>query len=410
MRLSPQRCFAVLLCGLLFLSASCSHPGEAKTQRSEVASLPIVAAQKAGLANLSRTLSLTAEFIPYQEVDVMSKVAGFVKRINVDIGDRVKTGELIATLEVPEMTDDLTKAAATIARSDAQIKRARGEVERAQASHELSHLSFKRLDDVSKSRPGLVAEQELDDARTKDLAAEAQVAAAQSNLVAAQQESEVSKAEQARYQTLFNYSRVTAPFDGVVTMRYANTGSMIQAGTASQTQAMPLVRLSQNNLLRLLLPVPESGVPHVKLGEQVEVRVSALHRSFLGRVARFSDKVSTSTRTMETEVDVPNPSLILIPGMYAEVDLQLEHRANALAIPVSAVDVNAAEPRVYKIDAAGRIRILPVKLGLETANQVEVTQGLDPGDLVVVGDRAGLKEGDQVSPKLVQITTAQAES
>jgi RND family efflux transporter MFP subunit len=410
MHLSPHRCFAVLLCGLLLLSASCSHPGEAKTQTSEAASLPIVAAQKAGLANLSRTLSLTAEFIPYQEVDVMAKVAGFVKHINVDIGDRVRTGQLIATLEVPEMTDDLTKAAATIARSDAQIKRARGEVERAQASHELLHLSFKRLDDVSKSRPGLVAEQELDDARSKDLAAEAQVAAAQSNLVAAQQESEVSRAEQARYQTLFNYSRVTAPFNGVVTMRYANTGSMIQAGTASQTQAMPLVRLSQNNLLRLLLPVPESGVAHVKLGEQVEVRVSALHRSFLGRVARFSDKVSTATRTMETEVDVPNSSLILIPGMYAEVDLQLEHRANALSIPVSAVDVNAAEPRVYKIDAAGRIHILPVKLGLETANQVEVTQGLDPGDLVVVGDRAGLKEGDQVSPKLVHITAAPAES
>ena len=101
---------------------------------------------------------------------------------------------------------------------------------------------------------------------------------------------------------------ITAPFAGVVTKRYANTGSMIQAGTASQTQAMPVVRLSQNGLLRLHLPVPESAVPHVHLGEPVDVRVSALDRTFPGRVARFADKVDQSTRTMETEVDVPNPN------------------------------------------------------------------------------------------------------
>jgi multidrug efflux pump subunit AcrA (membrane-fusion protein) len=173
---------------------------------------------------LSRNVALTAEFTPYQEVDIMSKVAGFVRQINVDIGDRVRKGQILATLEVPEMTDDMTKAAAAVQRSDAEIKRAEDEVRRAEASHELAHLSYQRLEDVSKTRPGLVAQQELDDARSKDLVSEAQISAAKSNLDAARQQTAVSRADQARYKTLFNYTQVTAPFDGGITMRMQTQG------------------------------------------------------------------------------------------------------------------------------------------------------------------------------------------
>ena len=146
---------------------------------------------------------------------------------------------------------------------------------------------------------------------------------------------QVSAAELKRVKTLMDYTRVTAPFAGVITKRYADTGSMIQAGTASSTQAMPLVRLSENSLLRLILPVPESAVPTVHVGQQVEVRVPTLNRSFPGRVARFSDKIAAATRTMDTEVDVPNPTLLLIPGMYAEVNLTLDRAAGVLAVPIA---------------------------------------------------------------------------
>jgi RND family efflux transporter MFP subunit len=370
----------------------------------------VVAVQPATVTDLARSLTLTAEFIPYQEIDVMSKVAGFVKVINVDIGDRVREGRVLAVLEVPEMADDLKRAAATVQRADAEVKRAHDDVERAKAAHEIAHLSFERLEDVSKQRPGLVAQQELDQARSKDLVSEAQISAAQSNLLAAQQAAIANRAEQSRYKTLFNYTQVTAPFDGVITKRYANTGSMIQAGISSQTQAMPLVRLSQNNLLRLLLPVPESAVSHIRLGQQVEVRVPSLNRSFAGKVARFSDKVSTATRTMETEVDVPNPSLILIPGMYAEVNLRLDYRPKVLSIPVTAVDLTAAEPAVYRVDSDQALSIVPVKLGLETADRVEVLSGLERGDLVVVGNRASLKAGDKVKPQIVRVGKSEANS
>lgn len=406
----PQRLLAAVTTALLLFAASCSQPGSAGTKPplDPADSLPIVAVQKATLSDLSHTLALTAEFTPYQEVELMSKVAGFVKRINVDIGDRVHKGQVIATLEVPEMTDDITRAAAAIQRSDAKIKNAQDELRGAQAVHNIDHLSYQRLADVAKARPGLVAQQELDAAKSKDLESEAQVSAAESNLGAAEQQTEVNRAEQARYQTLFKYTQITAPFDGVITMRYANTGSMIQAGTASQSQAMPVVRISENKLLRLTLPVPESAVPRIHLGEPVEVHVQALNRSFPGKVARFSDKVTTSTRTMDTEVDVLNPSLVIVPGMYAEVELQLDSRKDVLSIPIAAIDNTDDNTRVYRVNLGGAVELVPIKLGIQTSTSAEVLNGLKEGDMVIVGSRAGLKSGEKVNPKAVTLYDSKA--
>jgi RND family efflux transporter MFP subunit len=212
---------------------------------------------------------------------------------------------------------------------------------------------------------------------------------------------DVNKAELSKIKTMMEYTRVTAPFAGVITKRYADTGSMIQAGTASQTQAMPLVKLSENTLLRLILPVPESAVPSVRIGQQVEVKVPTLNRSFPGRVARFSDKVQSSTRTMDTEVDVQNPSLVLVPGMYAEVNLRMAEKNNVLAVPVTAVDAESGS--VMAVTSENRIEVRKVKLGLETADLVEIQSGLREGDLVVIGNRGGLQPGQAVQPKIVSI-------
>ena len=239
---------------------------------------------------------------------------------------------------------------------------------------------------------------------SRDLVAEAQVSGAKSHITACEQRIRVSQAEQGRSKTLYQYRTITAPFAGVVTKRYANTGALIQAGTASQTQAMPVVRLSQNSLLRLALPVPESAVPLIHLGEPLDVRVSALNRTFPGRVARFAGKVDQSTRTMKTEVDVPNPSLVLVPGMYAEVDLVTEQRKNVLSVPVEAIDGSGASARVYTVQPSGTIQIVAVHLGIETAQRIEVRSGdLKEGDKVVVGSRAGLKDGSKVQPKVISL-------
>jgi RND family efflux transporter MFP subunit len=391
-----------------FLLSACGGNKDAQASASAASEIPTVAVAKVATADLSRDLILTAEFKPFQEVDVMAKVSGYVKEIRVDVGDRVKEGDLLATLEVPEMADDLRKSQAGVRHSQSEVARAQDEIARAKSAHDIAHLSYNRLFQASQKRPGLIAQQEIDDAQSKDLVAEAQLAAANSALAAAGQQVDVDQSSTARVQTMIDYQRVTAPFTGVVTKRYADKGSMIQAGTASQTQAMPVVRLSENGLLRLILPVPESAVPTVHIGQQVEVRVPTLNRTFPGKVARCSDKVAYQTRTMDTEVDVPNPSLVLIPGMYAEVNLTLTRHNAVIAVPVMAIDENAAggSGSVMVITPNNRVEVRRVALGLETANRVEIRSGLNEGDMVVLTGRASLKAGQEVRPKVTAMAAA----
>jgi RND family efflux transporter MFP subunit len=386
-----KRMAAVLL---MIELAACSRHEEAgnSTEREP----PSVSVVKASIGDLSRDIILTAEFRPFQSIDVMAKVSGYVKSINVDVGSRVQARQLLATLEIPEMADDLARANATLERSQAEVARARDELHRAQSVRDIAHLSFTRLANVSKARPGLVAQQEIDDAQSKDLVAEAQIASAQSFLVAAEQQVHVSDAELARVNTMLNYTRVTAPFAGVITRRYADTGSMIQAGTASDKQALPLVQLAENTLLRLILPVPESAVATVHVGQQVDVRVPTLKRSFAGKVSRFADSIALDTRTMHTEVDVPNPDWLLIPGMYAEVNLGLERREHVVTIPITTVHDGLA----YVVSADNRVEIRKIETGLQTADKVEIRSGVKEGELIVVGSPSGLQAGAAVHPKL----------
>jgi len=376
--------------------AACSRREEAgERTEAKVSSVSVV---KASLGDLSRDIVLTAEFKPFQSIDVMAKVAGYVKSIKVDVGSRVQAGQVLAILEIPEMADDLARAKATLERSQAEVARAKDELRRAQSVRDIAHLSYTRLANVSKTRPGLVAQQEIDDAQSKDLVAEAQIASAQSSLSAAEQQVRVSEAELARVNTMFSYTRVTAPFAGVITKRYADTGSMIQAGTASDKQALPLVELSENTLLRLILPVPESAVATVHVGQQVNVRVPTLKRSFTGKVSRFADSLALDTRTMHTEVDVPNPDWLLIPGMYAEVNLGLERREHVLQIPITAVH----DGRAFIVSADNRVEIRTIETGLQTSDKVEIRSGIKEGELVVVGSPAGLEAGAAVHPKLAE--------
>jgi RND family efflux transporter MFP subunit len=388
--------------------ASCGRSGGAEIAQP-APEAPTVAVMKATRADLSSDLILTAEFAPFQQIDVMAKVSGYIRQINVDIGSRVQEGQLLATLEIPEMQDDLTRAAAAIDEATAELTTARDELQRDESSRDIAHLSYTRILDVSKKEPGLIPQQQVDEADSRDLGAQAQVSAAKSRITAAEQHIHVAQAEQAHVKTLYQYAVITAPFTGVVTKRYANTGSLIQAGTSSETQAMPVVRLSENGLLRLDLPVPESAVPLIHLGGPVDVRVAALNRVFPGVVARFADIVDDSTRTMKTEVDVPNPTLVIIPGMYAEVDLITEQRKKVLTVPVEAVNGSGDSASVYTVQPSGTIQIVPVRLGIETARLVEVRSGdLKEGDSVIVGSRSGLKAGSTVQPKVIALAADSA--
>jgi RND family efflux transporter MFP subunit len=357
----------VIVAGLIVAR---SWHGTAHAETGAAAAIPAVAVIKVDKEDLFKEITIPAEFRPYNEVDLHAKVSGYVQRMNVDIGDKVKPGQLLAVLEIPELHDDLDHATAA--------------EQRAAADYKDAHLAYTRLVEVNKEHPNLIAQQDLDTAEAKDATARGALAGAGS---------EVQK-----YRTLVSYTQITAPFGGVITKRYADPGALIQAGTASQ-QTMPLVRLSDNNLLRLDFPVSVDYVRGIRLNAPVTVKVDSLeNRSFEGKVARFSNKIDDSTRTMIVEMEVPNPTLELLPGMYANVTLKVDQRASALAIPVEAVAPGGKS--VLVLNAAHQVEDRPVKLGIETPSKYEILSGLKEGDLVMLGNPAQVTVGQKVEPQI----------
>ena len=196
-----------------------------------------------------------------------------------------------------------------------------------------------------------------------------------------------------------------APFDGVVTRRYADTGALVQAGTvqsgtSGNSNSMPIVSFAQLDVLRLEFPVPESAVSYVHVGNPVEVTVVSSGKTFPGTIARYAQKVDTDTRTMLTEVDVKNSDHLYTPGMYATVRLILSEKKDALAVPIQCVSTGD-KSTVLVLDQDHKVREQEVTLGLETPTMAEILSGLAEGDLVVVGSRSSVQIGQAAVAKEV---------
>ena len=397
----------LLAAPLVLGSLSCSSGVSAKASSdSEIT----VGVTKVAKKTLSREITLSSELVPFQEIDVYAKESGYVQKLNVDYGSHVKQGQTIAILEIPELQALLQQDQAEIRNANDQVTRAEHELKRWEAQYNALHLEYSRLNTVFQNQPGIVAQQEVDDAQGKDLAASSQVDAGKAALEAAQSQLAVAKAKLVHDQTLFDYSKITAPFAGVVTQRYANFGTLVQAGTGSSTQALPLVRLSQDDLFRLVIPVPESYVHYIKVGEPVSVNVPSLNRTFPGKVARFSEDVRADTRTMHTEVDVPNPKGALVPGLYAEAQVGLEHRDDIPVVPLQSINHEGDKMTVFLVNSNGEVEDRPVTLGIQTSSEAEVVSGLKEGELVVVSDRSALRPGQKVHPQVVQVMKYQDSS
>ncbi len=353
--------------------------------------LPIVAVAKVTREDLRQTLTIAAEFRPYQQVALHAKIAGFLQSISVDVGDHVREGQALAQLDVPELKDDLEKASASLRASEQ-------EVIRAEANYNDAHLSCRRLQDVAKEHPKLVAEQELDTVQTKD-------ATTAGTLAVAKQRVGECTAELSKVRSMIAYTTIAAPFDGVITRRYADPGALIQAGTSSSAQA-PLVDIAEDKRLRLVFPVPESAVSLIKVGAAMRVTVESINATMEAKVSRYAGKVDRATRTMSTEAEIDNSDGRLTPGMYANVALNLRESKDAITVPVQAIAVGA-KPKAFVVNAAGTVEERTVTLGLETPSKDEVTSGLEPGDMVIVGSRSGIQPGQRVTPKLIQLATAE---
>ncbi len=330
--------------------------------------LPSVAVARVTREDLYKQVTIPAEFRPYVEVELHAKVSGYVDKMNVDFGDKVKAGELLATLIVPELHDELRNAIAA--------------EQKAEADYTNANLIYTRMLAVNQQHPNLVAQQDIDTAAANNQTAVAAIAAA--------------KADVGRYQTLVNYTQIAAPFDGVITWRYADPGALIQAGTSSDSQSLPLVRVSDNYLLRLDFPVSVEYVQDMHVGDPVDVRVDSLGgKIFKSKITRYTYKVDEDTRTMMVETEMPNTNLEVTPGMYATVVLKVEEQTNALAVPIEAVtgDKNGT---VFVVDPDNKVEERTVTVGLETPDKYEILLGLKEGELVMVGNPRHIQPGQKV--------------
>jgi RND family efflux transporter MFP subunit len=367
---------AAIIVALILLHARKHGPTMAAAP--EPSSEPIAPAAKVERANLSRTVVIPAEFRPYVAVQLHAKVSGYLDQMNVDFGDRVKSGQLLITVEVPELHDELVNAL--------------GQLQQAEDNYTNAHWIFTRISGVQKQHPDYVAQQDVDTATSKDLAAESAVAAA--------------RADAAKYSTLASYTNITAPFDGVVTHRYVDPGALVEAGTASQN-TQPLLEVSDNYHLRLDFPVSVDYVKDIHVGDTITGIVQSLNgKTFSGKITRATWRVNDDTRTMITEIEVVNPDLELVPGMYASVAIPVDVHSNALSVPIEAVPPGQTTI-MFVVNTQNEIEERSVKLGIDTPTKYEVLSGLKEGELVLTGSRSQFKAGEKVEPKIIENLTFQ---
>jgi len=346
-------------------------PAGAAAAREE--SLPVATVQA---RDIRQVIQVPGEFRPYQEVDIDAKVRGYVRRLDVDVGDTVKRGQVIATLEIPELTDDLRSAYAAVGV-------ARQQAERARAQHDDDQAIYRRLLGVLHERPELIAQQDIDQARAKADASLAAQTAAESSVKQA-------LAEQTRVRDTEAYSKIYAPFDGVITARLVDEGALVGAGDT------PLFHVSDIDRLRLVMQLPENSVPDVAVGRGAHVAVAALDAAWDLPVSRISHQLAEATRTMHVEIDFDNAQRRVAPGMYATVDMPLKEHRQVLAVPLSALREHAADSdaaKVYVLDADGQVQARQVGVGLAGPNHVEIKTGLKAGEMVVVDVTPRLETG-----------------
>ncbi|MGB8682544.1 MAG: efflux RND transporter periplasmic adaptor subunit [Candidatus Binatus sp.] len=331
---------------------------------------------------IDKSIEIPGDVVGFYEAALHAKVTGYLKSISVDKGDSVKTGQVLAEIEVPELQSNLV---------------------RSQASLEIERITYDRLRKVQQSDPRLIAQQDVDMAYAKYREAQAAVAT---------------------LQTMVGYTRIIAPFDGVITGRFADPGALIRAGGGDigvdETSGLispgategagghregggPILTLADIDKLRVYIYVPEASYPFIHVGTPASLHFDEFpDRVFNGTVARYASSLDLATRTMLTEVDIDNPKRLVYPRSYAHVTIELVRHPDALSVPASAIQGSGDSARLLVVKD-GRLVEAPVKTGINTGAYVEVTSGLSPRSLVVTTYSNNLTPGQQVDCRIQNV-------
>lgn len=344
---------------------------------------------------VSRQIELPARIEAFQQSTVYSRVSGYLGRVAVDIGDRVREGQVLARIDVPELADEYRVLEAKLDTSQAQREGAVADLESARAQSGLHEVTFRRVEAVRDQEPDVMPQQAVDEARARHESARAAVRAAESKIERIDKDQNEIKASMKRLNTLIDFADVRAPFAGVVTERFVDPGLLLQAGTSSRT-VQRIVTVADMDRVRIFLDVPESEVPYVEVGDPVTLNVDAIPaKGFKGKVTRFARVLDPATRTMKTEIVMPNPDWALRPGMFGRAALILDEGSGALAIPAEALRVDGGNVFVYSI-VDGRAKRVDVETEIGDGVLAEITSGLAGTESIVVAAKGPLADGSRV--------------
>jgi RND family efflux transporter MFP subunit len=361
--------------------------------REAPATHPVVTLIHATQGEPTSELLLPGNIEPLYSANLYARVDGYLDRRNVDIGAKVRSGQVLAVISSPEVDQQLLQARATLAQSEASLEQARAALEQAKANAELARLTKAR--DLPLGEQRAISQQIVDGAVQAYDARVADVSAATANITAAEANVTANRANVSRLQQMQSFERIVAPFDGVITERNVERGDLVSTG--SSTVGKPLFSIAQSGTLRIQIDVPQSEAVNIKDGQKASVDVKErLGRAYTGTVIRNAGALDNAARTMLTEVQVDNSDASLLPGMYAQVRFTLAQQRTAFIVPTSSLVVDHGGMHVVTVDAGHAIHFVPVTIGKDMGKEVEILSGVRGSDSLVSSPSDLLNEGEHV--------------
>lgn len=350
---------------------------------------PMVEVATARPAPMRSTLDLPGDMQALVDSPIFARVDGYLRTRQVDYGDRVKAGQLLAEIDTPELDQQIRQARATLSQSQSALNEGKADLDLAKANLELQRLTvgrWRRLADK-----GVVARQEADQKEADFAVTEAQVAKAQASIATTQETVHANEANLHRLEEMKAFARITAPYGGVITSRSVDPGWLINSGSGGTSRE--LFHIAQIQVLRIFVNVPQTNVASMHPGQTAELRVQELPgQVFSARVTRIANALDANSRAMLTVLEVPNARGVLMPGMYAQVRFSTGRAETAVLVPGDVLILGRQGPRVAVVAPDHRIHLRQIRIGQDLGSEIEVVSGLAAGEVVVANPSDAVRE------------------